>query len=791
MSSSGTQGRLGDLFEAYGRWLVRNRAICSLLFVVISAIIGVQAVQKVAKDGPPVDFTPQAMFLNDGPEVQHQRAVEEVFGVEDTTLALMVEGDLTSHESIAYLRNLHSVLEATPGVVRVDSLVNIEINMGEGEWLDMANPLDRVPSEEALERINADPLIQGLLLSEDQRLTVFRVRLEAIEEIAQLAPIVKGVIHNAHELERPEGMEIHQAGVPWVRTEIVDLMMADNLRFLPWCVVMFAGTICVLFRRFWLGIAPLVAVNIASAWAVGTLIIGGAVFNILSILVPVLVIIIGVADGIHVVGRYREELAQTPTDRETAMGRTTRAMMVACFLTTFTTAAGFGSLTFADTPVIADFGRHAAVAIMICFVAIMLVVPTLISWVPLNRVLPPRQPVREGLEAKMLAGLHIVVKNRPKLILAATLLLIAFAGWLGRDVRTNSFLLEMYADDHPTAVSTRLANDKLGGVIPSYFHLEGPPGSMLEPEVLHKMSALQEAMNEEEPFLWTRSSVDALTYLHETIMDDPEAGIPDQPDQIAQLLWVADMGDGGPMLGDDIPLGHLVDETRSNTRILALMNDSGGQAYNESRARLEAKADELFGHTNITAKITGDGIIAASLVNSLISDLLQSMSMVMVVIAITMFVLLRNLRLTLISLLPNFVPLIFIVAGLGLMNSDLQTSNIVTFTVALGLAVDDTIHFVVRYAQERRQGHDLEEAIRRSFMGAGHAIVLTSVLLILGFCTLMSSDLTSTRHFGILSAVTMGAAILGDLVLLPALLHLFGRHRTSKTSVMASAQHPR
>ena len=214
--------------------------------------------------------------------------------------------------------------------------------------------------------------------------------------------------------------------------------MEDNLRFLPWCVVMFAGTICILFRRFWLGIAPLVAVNIASAWAVGTLIWSGAIFNILSILVPVLVIIIGVADGIHVVGRYREELAHTPTDREGAMGRTTRAMMVACFLTTFTTAAGFGSLTFADTQVIADFGRHAAVAMMICFVAIMLVVPTLISWVPLHQVLPPRQPVGEGAEAKLLAWLHITVKP-PKIILLGTLLLIAFAGWLGRDVRTNSF----------------------------------------------------------------------------------------------------------------------------------------------------------------------------------------------------------------------------------------------------------------------------------------------------------------------------------------------------------------
>ena len=92
--------------------------------------------------------------------------------------------------------------------------------MGDGEWLDMASPLDRVPPEEALELIHSDPLIQGLLLSEDHRLTVFRVRLEAIEEIALLAPIVKGVIDAAHGLERPTGIELHQAGVPWVRTEM-------------------------------------------------------------------------------------------------------------------------------------------------------------------------------------------------------------------------------------------------------------------------------------------------------------------------------------------------------------------------------------------------------------------------------------------------------------------------------------------------------------------------------------------------------------------------------------------
>jgi predicted RND superfamily exporter protein len=136
-------------------------------------------------------------------------------------------------------------------------------------------------------------------------------------------------------------------------------------------------------------------------------------------------------------------------------------------------------------------------------------------------------------------------------------------------------------------------------------------------------------------------------------------------------------------------------------------------------------------------------------------------------------------RLALIALIPNLVPLVFILAALGLMGADLQTSNIVSFTVAVGMAVDDTIHFIVRYREERRRGQVKSEAIRRTFHGAGQAIVLTSVLLVLGFGVLGTSELTSTRDFGILASVTMTAAMLGDLLLLPAMLHLFGSRKAS------------
>ena len=152
--------------------------------------------------------------------------------------------------------------------------------------------------------------------------------------------------------------------------------------------------------------------------------------------------------------------------------------------------------------------------------------------------------------------------------------------------------------------------------------------------------------------------------------------------------------------------------------------------------------------------------------------------LVLAVILATMLVLLRSVRLTLIATVPNIVPLLFILGTLGLMGTDLQTSNIVSFTIAVGLAVDDTIHFIVRYREERLRGGDTATAIHNTFQGAGHAIILTSILLIFGFGVLSLSSLTSTYYFGLLACVTMATAVMGDLLILPALLQLFDRGKT-------------
>ncbi len=569
----------------------------------------------------------------------------------------------------------------------------------------------------------------------------------------------------ARSVSLPEGFQLYPTGIPFVRAEVVQLMMADEVRYFPLITVLFAVTIILLFRRVWLGLTPLVGVLFGCVWAMGVLLSTGAVLNILSILTPTLVLVIGAADGIHMVSRYREEL-RCDQDREAALGRTLRHMTLACFLTTFTTAAGFASLWVADTKVIRDFGLHCSLSVLVTFFAVVLAVPTLLAWIPVERVGTPA----DQKEGRIYTWLDGVVARWPVRVLAATLALVLAAGWIGRGVQTNSRLLEMYHPDHPTWRAIHLAEESTGGVIPVFVHLSGEEGQMLEPEVLAGIKALEDLAREEQMTGWTASPASWLAHLHRLLTG--EDGLPTSRAMAAQELLLAEMT-------GELPIDRVLSADQARARILMIAKDAGGREYLQVKSRLEDKGREVFGDTSIHVDVSGDGMLAADGVNQLISDLIHSLGLVFLVIALTMLVLLRDARLALIAVIPNLVPLVFILATLGLMGADLQTSNIVSFTVAVGMAVDDTIHFIVRYKEEIQAGRDRSLAIRRTFQGAGQAIVLTSVLLVLGFSVMGTSDLTSTRDFGILASVTMTAALLGDLFLLPAMLHIFGKKKAS------------
>lgn len=746
--------------ERYGQWLVHNRGIITVAIVVLTIAASLGIASRLAVDSP-VDFTPQSLFMGDGEEWERLQQYEAEFGVEDNTLVVLVDGPVNSSEGIAALDALHQALEPLDAVESVSSVVTAAIaTRDEGGMIAVTDAVGT--GTEPLQAAISDPFLSPMLVAKDGSAAVIQVRLDDdLQAIADLAPAVWRVNEAVQTTALPEAFRAHVTGVPYVRAEVVDMMIDDQELFFPVVTLVFLITIVSLFRRFWVGVAPMVGVLVATIWTMGVLLSTGAVLNILSILTPTLVLVIGVADGIHVVSRYREELARFG-DRALAMGVTVRRMALACFLTTFTTGAGFASLMVAETKVIRDFGLQVACGVTLTFFAVMLVVPTLLAWIPVTRIGAPA----ETNHGPAYARLTQFVTTRPKRIVVGALVLTAMATFMGRTVQTNSQMLEMYQPGQPTWQAVKLAEEKTGGVIPIFIHINGAENQMLEPTVLERVGALEDSLRSHDLTGTTMSIAGWVKHIHALLSDTDDW--PATREVVAQELLLAE-------LTGDLPIEDVLSSDRARSRIVAFTRDAGGREFLRVKRAIESKASSLFQGTGITIDVTGDGMLASHGVDQLIRDLLASLGLMLMVIVATMWLLLRDARQTVIATIPNVIPLLFILGTLGLIGTDLQTSNIVSFTVAVGLAVDDTIHFIVRYREERGTGARINDAILRTFHGAGHAIVLTSILLIAGFGILAFSPLTSTHYFGLLACITMAAAMLGDLLLLPALFKWFDR----------------
>lgn len=761
------------LLDAFGRALVRRRGLALLAVLTLTALAVLGALPRV-REGVPIDFTPQAIFEED----RESRAVLErlraAWPRDDNDLVLILDGPVWTPEGVQALRTLATAAGSVPGVVAVDSLVGAVTATRQEGGVRIGPLLSPSPDEAELAAARAavagDPSVEPLLVSADGTLATVRVRVDgAISAVSDLGPVVRQVGEVARSVPLAPGFTVAITGVPQVRVEVVELLLAEQVRFFPLASVLFAVVLVVIFRKPLPALLPLFTVGLAVLWATGLLLAMGVTFNVFSELVPTLVLVIGLSDGIHILARYREELEAEPAgapSTEAAMGRTVVAMAGACLLTSVTTAVGFGSLATASSRVIRDFGLHAAVAVLVAYVAVLVALPTLLAWVPARTVLATRRRGTDHPLRGALAALDRAVARWPRRVLAVTAVFTALALGVSSQVRTDSHMMEVHPTDHPQQAVFRRVEASLGGIVPVVVHLEGPPDVFRDPAILGRVHTLAAHLRSTEHVGWVTSPADAVASVHHLLTG--ERAVPDDEALLAQELLLLESA--GPALG----LDRVVDADFGRARVLALTSDVSGHWFVELGHSLQAYGDALFAGTGVEVVVGGDGVLASAGIHRIINDLLTSVGLAFGVILLTLAVALRNLRLAAAAMIPNALPLLCTLAVLVALGDALRTSNVVSFAVALGLAVDDTIHFLVRLRQECQAGGSLSQAISRTFRGAGEAIVLTSVLLAIGLGVLTVSDLNPTRDFAVFALATVASALVGDLLVLPALLHVWG-----------------
>lgn len=687
-----------------------------------------------------VDFSSTAFYGGD----EEQRAQLEAFvsrwGADDRTLVVLVEAEdalgVITPERLETIERLRQVLAEHPHVTRSDAITSLPIPPDDRPLIEHVRQIESVQEGlRARTRLLARPAIVPLLVSADGRATaVLAVLDRSTDDLGATVPVVEDISTLLGTFDGRAGLHVAAAGVPAVRAGFFALVLHDQTIFVPVTLLVIAVLLWLSFGRLHAVVVPLAGGGLPLLGLLGVMGWAGEPIGLINQAYFTLIPVIAVADAVHLVSRTHEEAIRCTDDPSPSVRRrvvvcATARVGWACLLTTITTGIGFASLGVGSAPVIVAFGAWAALGIVLAFVVVVTFVPAALSLV----VDPRPSPKRHGAMRRWVVGASSVASRRPWWVLAVTAVVLTSATWGATRVEVDNRLSALLDADHPVRRASETVDRKLGGILSLEVELRAPPGTWTSPEGRRMLEQFED---------WAAA----------------------QPEVRAVV--------GPGRLGLD---RRLVDEAGSHARVSLRVPDRGGRVFTRLQDRVREHLDAL----GIDAVVTGTTAIAYRGVNRITRDLRVSLVLVFVVVTLVIGVLLRSSRSALVTVPPNVLPLVVGYGAFGLLRLELDPLATVVLVVALGIAVDDTIHLLVRVHEERARVTSVVRVVQRAVDGTGRPVAITSVVLAAGLAMNLGSSFPPLRVLGGLGAAVILLALASDLLVLPALLVLTQRRRSS------------
>lgn len=707
------------------------------------------------------------------PEGDEARAfydhARQLFGSDELLLVVLV-GDVFAPDALAAIQRLTADVEAQPGVGHALSLANaLDVRPADGD-VEVAPFFTTPPGDPAerarlRERLVAHPMYGGSLVAADARATAVLVAFDRrlvgdgprgalADRLGEIAEADRGPL------------EAFVTGVPRLKAEIGRTVLAE-LRFVMPAVLALAAALCAVAFRSARGVLlPLAAIALALVWTLGAMGGAGSALNLVTTIVPPLVITLGFAAAIHVTSEYYQALRHAaagaatldPAAHRRAIRLVLEEMGLAVAVNGLTTALGFASLVTSSVGAVRDFGIWSVVGVVATTGAALTFLPA--SFALLG---PPRRLARAAepgwLEdaAGRLAAFDV---RRRRWILAAALAVLALSVWGATRIRVATGYVSDFAADSPLRRSYDAVNEHLGGANTFFVVLEGDrDGAFAEPENLAALHELQAWLEAQPEIGATASLADGVMLLNRAFAGDEAAplALPTSARLVKQLLLFG---------GDDLKQGFVDDPLRTaNLTARTTLDDSASLA--SLVKRIDARLAEL--PRRLVGRVTGDAVLLNRSVDHIARGQLESLGTALVTIYLTLAALLTSFRIGLVALLPNALPIAIYYGALGWAGIPLTLTTSLIGSIALGIAVDDTVHYFTRFNLEARRLGDEVRATETTLRAVIRPVTFTTVGLCLGFLVLTGSELRSQVQFGLLAAFTLAVSWAVDLTLSPAL----------------------
>lgn len=586
--------------------------------------------------------------------------------------------------------------------------------------------------------------------------------------------VVAEITKLANAFQEKQHTEVHLSGLPLIRTAMA-VKVADELKLFLKISFLLTGLILFLFfRSFGAVLMSMIVVAIGVIWSVGTIVLMGYKITLLTGLIPSLIVVIGIPNCVYFLSKYHTEYAKD-ANKTRALVHMIQRMGIVTLFTNLTAAIGFGVFCFTNSAILKEFGVVAGLNIMFIFLISFIFLPSVLSYLP-----APKSKHTTYLDNRFFGAIldfltTLVFKYRPWVYGVSLVLVIGAIVGMGR-LQSVGYMLDDIPHTDKLYTDLKFLETNFKGVMPLEIAVDTKrKNGVVNLQTLNKLDELTQLIASQPDFGRPLSVVEGIKFAKQAYYngDSSNYAVPNQFDLgfLAPYLRMKGGSTAGPASTFSKLVSSFMDSTKQVARLSVNMKDVGSQKLPVLLDSLEPKVTAIFDTAHYKVTFTGTSVIFQEGTRFIINGLMESIILAFVLIMFCMLYLFRSWRMLIISLIPNVIPLVVTAGVMGWVGVPLKPSTVLVFSVALGIAIDVTIRFLVNFKQELpRHDFDISATVKQTIHETGLSIMYTSAILFAGFMIFSFSGFGGTKALGWLTSLTLVVAMITNLTILPALL---------------------
>lgn len=727
-----------------------------------------------------IDGSVESLLSPDDPDSRYYDGVRRVFGSDEVGVVGVVADDIYTPEVLRTIERLTERLGALDGVRNVLSLTNAVDPIA--DVVDPPRLIERLPTRQAeLDALRATladrPIYLKNLVAQDGTAAAVNIFFDDMGSDEFLARGIDAAVHAVLDTERETGpAQLYYTGLPRFKAYAAQALEGDVRLFLPLTLLAVVVVLFLCFRSLRGVVLCGLTVGLSLVWTLGIMVVVGRSLSVATSALPPLILVLGTAYSLHMLAEYYDAAGSGAPVRD-VVRETLDKTGPPIVITAGTTMLGFLSLTASPLPSIRDMGIFSSVGILVALLLSVVLVPALLTQLrlPAQRA----HDVSPRVSAALRSVGRLAIRHRLPLI-GASALLAALAVWQLFSIRADSDFQAFFRPDDRIRVATDAINAHLVGSMALYVVIDGEETDVMKRwDTLRRIKDLQRYVDSLPGVEKTVSFVDYCELLDRgaqsgggrlvgpggEIIEGPAAGPPttfwEDPSQLRAVMQL--------VAGSPTSFRSVVSPDFSRANILVRTSLSGSNEVSELVERIRVYAQEHV-PPDLRVRPTGTLMLLTKTTGDIIAGQIRSLSLAAGIIFLIMSAMFLSVRVGLIAMIPNLFPIAIFFGLLGASGAALNLGTSIIAAIALGLAVDNTVHLMTRLSREVRETPEQETALLRTLATVGKHSLYASIILFLGFLTLAGSTFVPIQQFGVLSAATMLVAFGADVLLLPALL---------------------